>query len=175
MVVCLISDSQMHKFEFSIRSMTELTIVPYDHSLRTYFKVLNVEWLESYFSVTEEDDKMLSGPERIIENGGRILFVSMNGRIVGTCALIREDEQTVELAKMGVTQTARGKGAGDFLLSAAEAEAVKMGAKILSLETASVLEPAIGLYNKHGFERVGEEHIHPIFGRKTFRMEKRLV
>jgi putative acetyltransferase len=150
-------------------------IKPYAPGLKSYFKVLNVEWLESYFSVTEEDDRMLSSPEEIIKNGGRILFVALNDRIVGTCALIRENKDVVELAKMGVTGTARGKGAGDFLLKAAIDEAIKMGAKILSLETASVLEPAISLYSKNGFVRVGVEHIHPQFGRKTFRMEKKLA
>lgn len=149
----------------------QFKLVPYDPSLKMYFKVLNVEWLESYFSVTDEDHKILSQPEKIIEEDGSVLFVSMNDRIVGTCALIREDEHTIELAKMGVTQTARGKGAGDFLLKAAIEEARKKGAHILSLETASVLEPAIGLYTKYGFRKVGEEHIHPLFGRKTFRME----
>jgi ribosomal protein S18 acetylase RimI-like enzyme len=151
-----------------------LKLLPYSPELKSYFKVLNVEWLESYFSVTEEDDRLLSHPEDIIKEDGEILFVTMNERIVGTCALVWEGTDTMELIKMGVTHSARGKGAGDFLLTNAEEIARNKGAKILFLETAAVLEPAIGLYQKHGFKKTGEEHIHPKFGRKTFRMERKL-
>ena len=151
-----------------------LKILPYTASLKSYFKVLNVEWLESYFSVTEEDLKILSSPEEIISAGGSVLFVSMNDRIVGTCALIKDDDHTFELIKMGVTPTARGKHVGDFLLKAAIEEVHSKGGKLLWLETAAVLEAAVGLYKKYGFVQVGGEEVHPKFGRITFRMERKI-
>ncbi len=156
------------------RMEVSLKIVPYSISLKSYFKVLNVEWLESYFSVTEADLKILSSPEVIIEKGGSVLFVSMNDRIVGTCALIKENDHTFELIKMGVTPTARGKHVGDFLLKAAIEEARLKGGKLIWLETAALLEAAVGLYKKYGFVQVGGEEVHPMFGRITFRMERKI-
>jgi len=44
-----------------------------------------------------------------LQPGGHILMARYNREIVGTCALIKTDDDTYELAKMAVTERARGK------------------------------------------------------------------
>ena len=146
-------------------------IIPYDPSLKSFFKELNVEWLNKYFFVTDADDHILSNPEKIIDEGGCVFFARLNNEIIGTCALIKESDEEYEIAKMGVTEKAQGKKAGQLLLRAIIEEARKRGAKLISLDTAFRLKAAIALYTKFGFVQTSEERIHPLFKRQTFRME----
>jgi len=148
-----------------------IEILFYDPSLKSYFKTLNYEWLNKYFFVTEEDDKILSEPEKIIDEGGCIIFAKFQGEICGTCALIKETEEEYEIAKMAVIEKAQGQGIGFCLLKAIIEEAKKRKARIISLETANPLKAAISLYKKFGFLQTTEEREHPLFGRKTFKME----
>jgi putative acetyltransferase len=150
-------------------------ILFYQPSLKSYFKKLNEEWLNTYYFVTEEDDKILSDPEKIIHEGGCIVFAKLNDEIVGTCALMKEKDHEFEIAKMAVTEKARGKKIGQLMMGVVIEEARKNGAKIISLDTASQLKPAIAIYKKFGFIQTSEERIHPLFKRKTFRMELSLV
>ncbi len=152
-----------------------IEIIFYEPSLKAYFKTLNHEWLNKYFFVTEADDKILSDPEKIIREGGCVLFAKLDNEIVGTCALIKESDETYEIAKMGVTEKVRGKKVGYELMKSILKEAKNRGAKIISLDTAKPLKPAIGLYQKFGFVQTSEEETHPLFGRTTFRMELRLA
>jgi len=146
-------------------------IISYQPALRSVFKTLNYEWLNKYFFVTEEDDKILSNPEKIIDDGGSVLFAKLGEEIVGTCALIKESEHEYEIAKMGVTEKAQGKKIGHFLMEEIIRDAISKGAKTISLDTAHQLKAAIALYTRFGFVQSEEERIHPQFGRKTFRMQ----
>lgn len=152
--------------------MHNFSLLHYSAELKPYFLTLNTEWLEEYFSITEEDVRQLANPELILHSGGSVLFVEFQGEIIATCALTWLNDETIELIKMGVKSEFRRKGAGHFLLTEAEKEAAKMGGIYLQLETAEILKPAISLYLKHGFKRVGEEYTHPMFGRKVFEMRK---
>ena len=149
-------------------------IVFYESSLKPFFKSLNCEWLNKYFSVTEEDEKILSDPENIIGNGGCVIFARLKDKIVGTCALIKKSDHEYEIAKMGVTEEAQGMKVGLKLLDSIIEEAKIRKAKIISLETAKSLKAAISLYQKVGFVQTSEEETHPLFKRRTFRMELRL-
>ncbi|MFM7218561.1 MAG: GNAT family N-acetyltransferase [Flavobacteriales bacterium] len=138
---------------------------------KDHFKTINLEWLNRYFTVTEADLDQLGHPERILKDGGRILFVTLQDEVIGALALVLEKSGAVELAKMGVLAAYQKKGAGTFLMDAAIQEAIEMKASPLYLETVDVLVPAIKLYASAGFVRVGSPHIHPKFGRTVFRME----
>ncbi|MCX6292288.1 MAG: GNAT family N-acetyltransferase [Bacteroidetes bacterium] len=140
-------------------------------SLKPLFKSLNHEWLNKYFFVTKEDDLILDYPEKIIRDGGCVLFVKMDSEIVGTCALMKEEGDEYSVAKMAVTEKAQGKKIGRVLMQAIIDEARRMGAKFISLDTAKQLEAAIALYKKFGFVQTTAEGFHSKFGRRTFRME----
>lgn len=152
----------------------QVEIIPYHPSLAVHFKSLNEEWLNRYFSVTKEDLEMLEHPDKIIEQGGCILFAKAGNAIAGTCALVRDEDHSFELVKMGVTARYQGLGFGKKLLEAAIREGADRGATMIFLETAGLLKAAISLYKRAGFVVSSEEHFHPVFGRITFRMEKKL-
>jgi DNA-binding MarR family transcriptional regulator/GNAT superfamily N-acetyltransferase len=136
------------------RIACEVHMLTYESRYQPDFKRLNVEWIERYFQLEEADLKALDHPDTyIIEQGGHILLAQYEGQIVGTCALIRMDASTYELAKMAVSPTAHGLGIGERLGRAAIAKAQVLGATRLYLESNTKLVPAINLYHKLGFQK----------------------
>jgi ribosomal protein S18 acetylase RimI-like enzyme len=134
--------------------MTDLRILDYTPSLARTFHDINAEWITVMFAMEPHDRDVLENPDRfIIEPGGMILFVEAEGLgIVGTCALMPAGDGAWELTKMGVLETARGRKAGEFLLSAVLARASAMPEVMeLFLLTNSKCEAAIHLYEKAGF------------------------
>lgn len=136
--------------------ITEMVrIVTYEEKHREAFRELNESWIERFFEIEEMDKKILSDPESsIIAQGGMILMAELEGVAVGTCALLKKDEVTYELAKMAVSPNAQGQGIGFILGNSIIDLAKEKGAKTLYLETNSVLKPAIQLYKKLGFTQV---------------------
>jgi GNAT superfamily N-acetyltransferase len=123
--------------------------------LRSDFERLNREWIERWFVVEEEDRKVFEDPGgRIVEPGGQIFFVVDQAGVRGTCAVIRHDAATYELAKMAVEPSAQGRGYGDWLVAAAIAFARSAGARRLMLVSNTLLAPALKLYRKRGFRDV---------------------
>ncbi len=124
------------------------------------FRKLNEEWLKRYFAVEEDDSRLLRHPEEeIIARGGAILFARLEGKIVGTTALFKRDDETYEIAKMAVTPGAQGKQAGRRLAEEAIARARKKGARKIILLTDNRLRAAVALYRKLGFKAAPNETI----------------
>jgi GNAT superfamily N-acetyltransferase len=134
---------------------------------------LNELWIEEHFALEDADRQLAADPYKIVRNGGHILSLKNDGRIVGVCALFRESQTRFELARMAVDPTERGKGYGDALMRAAIAQARARGAATICLLSNTVLEPAIGLYRKHGFRTVIEGP-HPLYARCNIVMEMHL-
>lgn len=134
-----------------------LTIREYDDGLAQHFRDINAEWIEAMFVLEPVDRDVLENPRaKIIDTGGVILFVEAAGLgIVGTCALKSTGGSSYELTKMGVRTSARGLGAGAFLLEAVIARAVRLGADPLYLLTNQACAAAIHLYKKLGFHHDG--------------------
>ena len=151
-------------------AIKEVEILSYNKNLNKYFKELNYEWLQKYFEVEEADKKILNDPENeIIKKGGEIFFARINGEIIGTCAAIKIDKKTYELAKMVVTEKARGKQAGKKLALAVIGFTWSKKAKYLTLLTSSKLVEAINLYKSLGFE-IDSEYKGTTYKRKLFKM-----
>jgi ribosomal protein S18 acetylase RimI-like enzyme len=119
-----------------------------------HFARLNRAWIEKYFSIEASDLAQLGNPDKIIESGGAVLFARIDDKIVGTCALKKLDEHTVELIKLAVDEAYRGLGIGRLLMEAAIARAQNMNFKQLRLETNSKLKEAVGLYRAIGFKEI---------------------
>jgi len=137
-------------------SAPELVIEGFQPVLADTFRRINEEWITEYFKLELADQKTLEDPHRsILEAGGDILFVrdTRTAEILGTCALIKHNESLAELAKMGVTKQARGRGAGLLLVQAIIHRASELGFQRLFLETNARLEPAIKIYRQVGFEQ----------------------
>jgi DNA-binding MarR family transcriptional regulator/GNAT superfamily N-acetyltransferase len=141
--------------ERKLRESKDVEIINYLPKYRDAFKQLNVEWITAYFKMEDADYKILDHPEEyILDNDGYILFALYNGEPVGTCALVKKDENTFELSKMAVSPMAKGKGIGLLLGNAAIEKAKEAGIKKLYLESNTILKPAINLYYKLGFKRI---------------------
>jgi len=129
-----------------------IEIIEYRPAFAKAFKELNLSWIEKYFRVEEPDIEALSKPEKyIIESGGSIYFALEGEQVVGTCALVRKDQTTFELAKMAVQESHQGKHIGEKLGRAVIAKAKAQGATAVILETNKILTPAVRLYEKLGF------------------------
>src|SRR5277367_6234434 len=119
------------------------------------FRRLNEEWISRYFAMESKDEAAVSDPRRtILDPGGRIFFAVRQGELVGCCALLATGPHQYEVAKMAVTESARGGGVGRSLLQRVIAEARAAGATRLYLETNRKLEPAIRLYESVGFRHL---------------------
>jgi GNAT superfamily N-acetyltransferase len=131
---------------------TEISIVGYDDRYADAFDRLNREWLERYFTVEDLDRKYIEHPrESIVDAGGEIFFALAGDEVVGTCAAIRSDAGTVELAKLAVAERARGRGLGRRLSEAVVAWARAAGARKVVLVSSTKLAPALRLYESMGF------------------------
>ena len=126
------------------------------------FRTLNMSWIERFFKVEEADRQLLGDPAgEIIDPGGDVLFAVSRAReqVIGTCALIRLENKTAELAKMAVSEEAKGKQVGLLLGESVIERARAQGFRKLVLESNRKLTPAIGLYKKLGF--IEEPFPHP--------------
>ncbi|MEQ6167326.1 MULTISPECIES: GNAT family N-acetyltransferase [unclassified Ekhidna] len=130
-----------------------IQIVNYQPSHASAFKELNAAWINKYFEMEESDRKMLDDPQGyILDKGGAILIALMDEKPIGTCALIKMEEEVYELAKMAVSPEAQGQKIGWKIGLATIEKAKELGANRVYLETNSVLKPAISLYRKLGFK-----------------------
>ena len=136
------------------------------------FVRLNEQWIAEHFSIEEPDRAMAANPFRIVTDGGHIIGLVADGRVVGVCALVKDDEHSYQLARMAVDPDERGKGYGDVLMRAALERARETGASRMYLFSNTILAPAIALYRKHGFSTLSEGP-HPAYARCNIVMELR--
>lgn len=133
----------------------DIKVVDYAPKYREAFKSLNVEWISKYWELEEPDFKALDDPEGYILNQSGVILIALDkGEPIGCCALIKQADDTFELAKMAVSPKAQGKGVGLLLGKSIVERAKLMGLKRLYLESNSVIKPAVSLYEKIGFKHI---------------------
>ena len=140
-----------------LRESSTIEIIDYLPEHHAAFKQLNEAWITKYFIMEEPDKMALDHPqEYILDKGGKILVALENGAVLGVCALIKMHNKNYdyELAKMAVSENARGKGIGYLLGRSVIEKAKSLGASKLYLESNTILKPAISLYEKLGFKKV---------------------
>ena len=84
-----------------------------------------------------------------------------SGAIAGTYGLYKIDSQQCELRKMYLLRQYRKMGWGRKMMDAAICQARELGCTEMTLETASVLKEAIGLYKSCGFIEFHPKHLAP--------------
>lgn len=152
----------------------DIKIVRYHREYKNKFKELNLEWLNKYFEVEDEDKKALDDPENYyIKNNGEIFFALDGNEIAGTCAVKKISKGIFELSKMAVAEKHQGKQLGKKLALTAIGYAYEKGAEKVVLDTSPVLTSAINLYKKLGFE-ILEATTHGNYKRSLFKMELKL-
>lgn len=143
------------KEERKLRESGSVKIVDFAPEYKQAYGDLNKEWITLHFKMEGADYKALDHPEEyILDRGGYIFMALVDGGPVGTCGLIKMDDQTFEVSKMAVSPAAKGKGIGYLLGKACIDKAKELGATKLYLESNTKLKPAIALYHKLGFKKV---------------------
>ena len=147
-----------------------VNIIRYEPRYQADFKRINVAWIQEAFVVEPHDLEQLDHPEiYILPNGGEILLAEYQGEIIGTVAIVRTGAHEFELAKMGVSSSARGLGAGKILCHAAIEYARNAGAALLWLESNRKAVTAIHIYRAEGF--VEKPMLPTPYARADIRME----
>jgi ribosomal protein S18 acetylase RimI-like enzyme/SAM-dependent methyltransferase len=128
------------------------TIAPFDGKHRDAFVRLNLVWLEANGLLEPADLEYLNDPQgHILDDGGAIFVALRADEVVGTCAAIRLDDETYELAKLAVDPGAQGQGLGRALCLAVIEFCRAAGATSVVLTSNHVLTTAIRLYESLGF------------------------
>ena len=151
-----------------------MRILPFEARHADAWRDLNVAWISRYFTMEAKDHEALNDPVgKILDKGGHILMAETDeGEIIGCVGLILLEDGGFEVAKMTVTEQARGTGLGRILMQACIDKAEALGAPRLYLETNSGLAPALGLYRAMGF--VDLPHRDTPYARADVFMERRV-
>lgn len=150
-----------------------IRIIDWQPEYQSAWKDLNIAWISRDYEVEQIDLDTLNDPEKyFINDGGAVLLAqrASDGEILGTVALQPFGKGVLELAKMTVSENARGLKIGELLGLAALERARKLGAKrVFLLSNASKAYQAINLYFKLGFRCVALESKE--FKRANIQME----
>lgn len=154
-----------------MNTQNTVEIIPFSPDLKEHIKTLNIQWLQKYFRVEDNDHLVLSNPqEEIIDKGGMIFYAKYNNEILGTASLMKINDTTFELSKMAVSDQAQGLGIGNKLMVHCIAVAKENKIKKLLLYSNRILLPAIHLYEKFGFVEVPLGNVS--YERADIKMEK---
>lgn len=99
------------------------------------------------------DRDVLAVEKYYLESGGEFWTVEQQGKIVGSGGYypIDRGHQAVEIRKMYLLPTSRGRGLGRFLLTALEKSIAQKNFQEIWVETASILVEAVQLYESSGY------------------------
>ncbi len=119
---------------------------------QTLMSELNAEILRRYPEDGIETHFHLEHDE-VIEGRGAFLVVYGQDQPLGCGAVRLIDAGTAEIKRIYVVPSARGMGLGSQILATLEAEAKKLGASRVVLETGPRQPEAISLYAKVGYRQ----------------------
>src|SRR5271165_6506455 len=153
-----------------IRQTGKLALRTFQPGDEKAFKELNEAWISRDFALEPGDYEVLDDPQgKILSHGGEICLAELDGVVVGCCALVAMGPGEFELAKMTVSEAARGKGIGRMLLRFAIGQARALGAHRLYLESNTKAASAIHLYEEIGFRHIPEpKHVSKYARADTF-------
>ena len=122
------------------------------------FRTLNETWIVRYFQLEDDDHRTLGDPRgQIVAQGGQVLLAELDGQVVGSVALIPQENGVMRLAKMAVADEAQGRGIGRQLLEHAIEQARQLGARQVVLGSNTQLARAVHLYESIGFRHLPPE------------------
>ena len=111
------------------------------------------------FDLNDKDADLLDIEKMYIESGGIFEVIEdQSGRLLGTYGLFPLNDIGCELRKMYFLPEIRCIGLGREVLERAVNHARRLGFKAIVLETVSVLEQAIKLYERFGFVPARFDH-----------------
>ncbi|MGB9145566.1 MAG: GNAT family N-acetyltransferase [Acidobacteriaceae bacterium] len=156
--------------------MNDLVLRTFRPGDEAAFRRLNEAWISKYFALEDADREVLCDPHaHILNPGGQICIAELDGEAVGCCALVVIAPHELELAKMTVSESIRGRGLGRRLLQFAIGEARRMSARRLYLESNTRAEAAVHLYEQLGFRHLPAPDHESKYARANVFMEMLLV
>ncbi|WP_412537699.1 GNAT family N-acetyltransferase [Longispora sp. K20-0274] len=88
--------------------------------------------------------------------GGHFLVAELHGHLVGTAAILPDDDRA-EVLRVRVHPATRRQGVGRALMTALETRAAALGLRELVLDTATNQPEAIAFYQRLGYRETGRE------------------
>jgi len=126
------------------------------------FRVLNEEWISRFFTLEDEDRKLLGDPVgQIVEPGGAVFVARLGAETIGCIGIAPVAPGVFELVKMAVPPAHQGHGTGRRLITTALDRARALGAHRVVLESNSALASAVHLYETFGFRHLGHDEVAP--------------
>jgi [ribosomal protein S18]-alanine N-acetyltransferase len=111
--------------------------------------------------------------KHLVSATAAVLVAAGAGGILGkTVVFFRAGSDIARLYSIAVAQAARGQGLGLVLLHAAEKEARRRGCRRMRLEVSQVNPTAMQLYEREGYERIGEQRGYYENGEDAWRYQK---
>ena len=103
-------------------------------------------------------------------NDATFLVAWLDGRIIGSGALIPKSDQVAEIVRMSVAPELRRRGIGEKILARLCQEAKELGFQRIILETTSTWSDVIEFYKRFGF-RVTHHQEGPFGGEVHFALD----
>ena len=141
-------------------SFGELSILCQGMDLIPYKSSLKPRLFEFTAICFEELGKKFEPSERhsiynCIESAFEVFYCLIdNDNVIGTVALKRFDDDSVELKALCLDSVYRGKGFGSLLINKVIADARNLGYKYIVLDSMSQYKDALRLYEKAGFRSI---------------------
>ena len=112
---------------------------------------------EDYYSSIVGGKKNREGfiPYNLSESISDVLLAYMDGVAVGCAGLKKYNDSDVEIKRVWVEPDCRGRHIATELMDRIEDKAREMGFKRAVLQTRPIMEDAVGLYEKRGYELIG--------------------
>jgi len=130
----------------------QVEIVPFRAEHGAAFYALNRAWLDEHGLYEPPDEVQLADPRGAIIDIGGAIFVALRGDdVIGTAAVVPHAVGEVELAKLTVSEHARGLGLGRRLAERCMEHARRSGVRKVVLVSSTKLGAAVRLYESMGF------------------------
>ena len=107
-----------------------------------------VEQLDAELTIKDGEDHDFYHQFNSIANLNFVVVAYKGKKAIGCGAIKHFDEQTMEIKRMFVPESARGLGVATQILSHLESWALQLGYSKCTLETGKILVEAIALYKK---------------------------
>ena len=127
------------------------------------------------FDPTDFDADLLDIERHYAASGGVFSVVVDDGRVVGTVAAVPKSETTCELKRLYLLSAYRGRGHGRALMEHILGWARQVGFREAVAWSDVRLETAHKVYDRMGFERIGERIIDDIDQSRELGFKKRLA
>lgn len=126
------------------------------------------------FDPADFDADLLDVEHSYLARGGWFSVLTDAGRVVGTVAALPKDEGTVEIKRLYLLPEYRGRGHGRALMEHALARARGAGCRVAVAWSDARLETAHRVYDRLGFDRIGERVLDDIDRSREYGFSRRL-